>query len=181
MGALPYTADSTANELIGNDPFALLVGLLLHQQVPTEWAFAGPARISERVDEFGAASISEMDVADLIAAFSKTPAVHRFPAAMAKRVYELSRHLVDHYDGDAATIWSDVDEATALRKRIEALPGFGTYKARILIGILGANFDVTPSGWEDQRPDWPSVADVVTFEDVAGIRDRKAAWKARQQ
>ena len=181
MPALPYTADSAANALLGEDPFALLVGLLLHQQVPTEWAFGGPARIADRLGGLDLSAIAAMSPDDLATVFSETPAVHRFPAAMAKRVHALSQALLDEYDGDASKLWSDVASAAELRKRIEALPGFGTYKARILIGILANNFGVRPEGWNDERASWPSVADVTKFEDVAAIKERKAAWKASQK
>lgn len=181
MAALPYTADAAANELIGRDPFALLVGLLLHQQVPTEWAFGGPARIAERLGGLDVAAIAAMAPDDLANVFSKTPAVHRFPAAMAKRVHALSRALLDEHNGEASNLWNDITSAAELRKRIEALPGFGTYKARILIGILANNFLVRPEGWEEERADWPSIADVTRFEDISALRERKAAWKATQK
>lgn len=159
----------------------MLVGLLLHQQVPTEWAFGGPARIAERLGGLEVGAIAAMSPDALATVFSQTPAVHRFPAAMAKRVHALSQTLVDEYNGDAAHVWGDVSSAAELRKRIEAVPGFGTYKARILIGILANNFGVRPDGWESERADWPSVADVTKFEDVAALKARKAEWKANQK
>lgn len=113
--------------------------------------------------------------------FPKLPQFTGSPRPWRNAVHALSQALLDEYRADASDLWTGVSTAAELRKRIEALPGFGTYKARILIGILGNNFGVRPKGWEDERANWPSVADVTKYEDVAALKERKAAWKATQK
>ena len=175
---LHYTDEPEANALLATDPFALLVGLTIYQQVPTQKAFMGPYVLADRLGgTIDAATIATMDPDELEAVFRGPPAIHRFPANMAKRVQAVAGHVVEVYGGDAAGVWSDVDTADELMKRLTAIPGFGDYKARLTVGVLAENFDVRPDGYEDLMPDWPSVVDVKSPEDLAALSDRKKAWK----
>lgn len=175
---LHYTTDSEANALLSRDPFALLVGLAIYQQVPTQKAFMGPHVLAERLGgTMDPGAIASMDPGELEAVFREPPAIHRFPANMAKRVQAVAGHIVDEYGGDASAVWKDVATADALMDRLTAIPGFGDYKARLTLGVLAANFDVRPDGYEALMPDWPSVVDVRTPADLAELSDRKKAWK----
>ncbi|HLM64334.1 MAG TPA: HhH-GPD-type base excision DNA repair protein [Acidimicrobiales bacterium] len=177
--SLPVTGDAEANQLLVDEPLALLIGMLLDQQVPMEWAFAGPLRLSKRLDgRLDAAHIAALDPAELEAAFKGPPAVHRFPGSMAKRVQALCQVLVDDYGGDAAAVWTGVATGDELLARIEALPGFGVEKSKIFTALLAKRFGVTPEGWEkatapfsDDQP--RSVADIGTAEQLDQVR----AWK----
>ena len=181
MPEIYFTTEPAANELIADDAFALVIGLAIYQQIPTEKAFAGPYALKERLGgTLDAAAVASMDPEALEAAFKETPAIHRFPANMAKRVQAVAQHIVDEYSGDAAAIWDDADDASDLLKRLKAVPGFGDYKARLSLGVLANQFGVKPTGYEKHMPDWPSVADIVKPEDLAELKDRKKAWKARQ-
>jgi uncharacterized HhH-GPD family protein len=177
--ALEYTGIPEANRLLAEEPLALLIGMLLYQQIPVEKAFTGPYVLKERLGgTLDAAAIAAMDPDDLAAAFKERPALHRFPAAMAGRVQALCADLVDGYGGDAAALWAEARSGSDLVERVAGLSGFGEYKARILIGVLGRRFGVRPRGWKDHVPDWPSIVDVASFEDVAVLKERKKAWKA---
>jgi len=174
-----FTKDTQANALLGTDPFALLVGLSIYQQVPTEKAFAGPYVLKQRLGGvLDAASVASTDPETLDAAFCEVPAIHRFPSNMAKRVQAVSQFLVDEYDGDAAAVWSGVGSADVLMKRLEAIPGFGEYKARLAIGVLARHYGVKPRGYTKYLPDWPSIVDIKTPDDLGDLRARKKAWKA---
>jgi len=175
------TGDPEADAFVASDPLALLIGTLLDQQISIELAFRGPLRLSQRVDGFDAATIAALDPDDLAAAFSTKPALHRFPAAMARRTQALCQHLVDEHRG-SADLWSDGPTATALHARINALPGFGEEKTRILLAVLGKRFGVRPRGWKrhagafaDDQP--RSVADMDS--DAGRVRVRE--WKKRQR
>ena len=182
-GTLAVTGDPVADALVRDDPFALLLGMMLDQQVPMEWAFKGPARLAERLgDRFSAGAIAAMDPDELEAAFKAKPALHRFPGSMAKRCGELARHLVEHYDGDAGAIWADAASGKALYDRLRALPGYGDEKAKIFVAILAKRFDVAPRGWKavagpfaDSEP--RSVADIDGPDALAEVR----AWKKQQK
>lgn len=175
---LHYTTDPEANALLANDPFALLVGLTIYQQVPTQKAFMGPYVLAERLGgTMDPEAIASMDPGALEAVFRETPAIHRFPANMAKRVQAVASHIVDEYGGDASAVWRNVDSADDLMGRLTAIPGFGDYKARLTLGVLAENFDVRPEGYEALMPDWPSVVDVKSPSDLAELSDRKKAWK----
>ena len=179
---LPVTGDPKADKLLVTDPFALLVGMLLDQQVPMEWAFRGPSTLRERLGTLDARAIAAMSSEDVEAVFRQKPALHRYPASMAKRTYALATHVVDEYDGDAAAIWRGVDDPAVLFDRLRKLPGFGEEKAKIFLAILGKRLGVAPPGWEElARPfgdDNPrSVADIDSPEALLRVR----AWKQEQK
>lgn len=176
------TGDPAADAFVVDEPLALLIGTLLDQQISIELAFRGPLRLAERLDRFDAAFIAELDPEELAAAFSFTPALHRFPAAMARRTQELCRHLVDEHNG-SATLWADQPTATVLQRRITALPGYGEEKTMILMAVLGKRFRVRPRGWKrfagpfaDDQP--RSVADMHSDEGRAAVRSWKKAQRA---
>ena len=178
---LPYTDDPAANALLADDPFALLIGIVLYQQVPIETAFAGPSRMRNRIGGLDPQLIAEMDPEALEAAFKEKPAVHRFPGNMAKRVQAVAAHIATEYDGDTAAIWSDVDNADDLMRRLKGLPGFGEYKARIYLAVLAQRFAVRPDGWEAYLPDWPNISEIDAPAARADLKERKKAWKAAQK
>lgn len=183
--ALHITGDTAADELLTNNPLALLVGMLLDQQVPMETAFAGPLKIEQRTGAVDAAAIAGMDPEELLAAFKETPAVHRFPGSMATRVQTLCQTLVDDWDGDAEALWTkgDPDGAEVLR-RLKKLPGFGDQKAKIFLALLGKQYGFTGAGWREAAGDYGdegslrSVADIVSPESLAKVRAHKKAMKA---
>lgn len=178
MADIYFTDEPAANRLLAEDPFALLVGMVLYQQVPVEKAFAGPYELRERLGgALDPLSIAEMDPADLEGVFKERPALHRFPANMAKRTQSVARHLVDEHGGDAAALWDDAPDAATVLRRLQALPGFGEYKARVTLGVLANHFGIRPPGYEELVPDWPSIADVEAPEDLADLKARKKAWK----
>jgi uncharacterized HhH-GPD family protein len=181
--ALHFTADPEANRLLADEPLATLLGMLLDQQVTMEWAFGAPLLLKRRlgVDQLDAAAIAAMDPTLLEAVFRDKPALHRYPASMAKRTHDLCRHLVDNYDGNPEALWCDVSTGEELLARVQALPGFGKDKSRIFVGLLGKRLGVRPPGWEVVAADWASIADVDTFERVGEIRDQKRAAKAAKK
>jgi len=178
---LPYTDDAAANALLADDPFALLVGIVLYQQVPIETAFAGPSRVRDRIGGLDPERIAQMDPEALEAAFKEKPAIHRFPGNMAKRVRAVAAYVTTEYDGDPSAIWADVDSADDLMRRLKKLPGFGEYKARIYLAVLAQRFGVRPDGWEVYLPDWPNISEIDSPADRTDLRERKKAWKAAQK
>jgi uncharacterized HhH-GPD family protein len=181
---IPVTGDPDADRLLAENPLALLIGMLLDQQVPMEWAFKGPATLQTRLGGLNAARIADLPPDELDAVFRAKPAVHRFPSAMAKRTHAVARVIVDEYGGDAATIWRDVPTGAELFERLRALPGFGDEKAKIFLALLAKRLGVRPAGWEaaaapfsDSTP--RSVADIDSPETVARVRDWKRTQKAR--
>ena len=186
MAKLQLVQDPAADELLESNPFALLVGMLLDQQIPMEVAFAGPRKIAERMGGFDARDIAEYDPEAFIALVSERPAVHRFPGSMGKRVQDLARAIVQDYDGNAAALWTagDPDGREVLR-RLKALPGFGEQKAKIFLALLGKQYGVTPQGWREAAGDYGtagthmSVADVVDAGSLEKVRSYKKAAKAR--
>ena len=185
MAQLQLTQDPAADGLLSEDPFALLTGMLLDQQVPMETAFAGPRKIVERIGGIDPRVIADYDPEQFAAEFSKTPAVHRFPGSMAKRVQDLAREIVDRYDGNTSGLWTDgnPDGAEVLR-RLKALPGFGEQKAKIFLALLGKQYGVTPSGWRAAAGDYGkagthmSIADVVDKGSLDQVRAYKKKMKA---
>jgi len=180
-GTLSYTNDHAANVLLTDDPFALLIGIVLYQQVTIETAFVGPSRINSRLQGLDPQLIAAMDPEALEAVFKQKPAVHRFPGNMAKRVQAVAGHIAEQYDGDTSAIWSDVADANELLARLVAMPGFGDYKARIYLAVLAQRFGVRPEGWEAHMPDWPNISEIDTAEDREDLKERKKAWKASQK
>lgn len=181
-GQLPYTDDPAANALLEEDPFALLVGIVLYQQIPVETAFAGPSRLKERLGgDLDPSLVANLDPERLESIFKEKPAIHRFPGNMAKRVQAVAEFVATEYDGDTRNIWLDVDDAGELMARLKAMPGFGEYKARIYLAVLGQRFGVQPSGWETYLPDWPNISEIETPEDRADLKARKKEWKANQK
>ncbi|GAA4073109.1 HhH-GPD-type base excision DNA repair protein [Actinomadura miaoliensis] len=175
-----------ADELLGRSPLALLTGMLLDQQIPMEWAFAGPYTIARRMgaDDLDAHEIAACDPERFAALLSEKPAVHRYPGSMAKRVQQLCQYLVEHYDGDAEAIWRDVDTGKELFKRLNALPGYGKQKAQIFVALLGKRFGVRPEGWREaagaygEEGSYRSVADITGPESLVKVREFKQQMKA---
>jgi uncharacterized HhH-GPD family protein len=179
---LHFTPDPEANRLLASEPLALLVGMLLDQQVTMEAAFRAPLLLQERLGgRLDAAAIAATAPEELEAVFRQRPALHRFPASMAKRTQALCRHLVDHHGGRAEQVWAGVASGRELLARVQALPGYGADKARIFVGVLGKRLGVCPPGWEEVAADWASIADVDTFERVGEIREKKRAAKAAKR
>jgi uncharacterized HhH-GPD family protein len=176
--ALHFTEDADANRLLAADPLALLIGMLLDQQFPMERAFLSPHLLEERLGgSLDPEAIAGMDEEALVEVFRGPPALHRYPGSMAKRTAALCAHLLAEYDGDAAQVWEGAADGDDLYHRLRALPGFGESKARIFVGVLGKRLGAGPPGWEGVAADWPSIADVASFEDVADLRERKRAMK----
>jgi uncharacterized HhH-GPD family protein len=184
MSRFPITGDAEADALLDEDPLALMLGMMLDQQVPMEWAFTGPYTLKGRLDgQFDAATIATLPPDELEAAFKGPPAVHRYPGSMAKRAQALCQYLIDTYNGDASAVWQGVESGDELVKRVEQLPGFGKEKARIFSALLAKRAGVTPDGWEEATSpfsdDEPrSVADIDSAETLAQVRAWKKAKKA---
>jgi len=185
MARLQLTSDPVADSLLSEDPFALLVGMLLDQQIAMEVAFAGPRKIADRVDGFDARSIAEADPDAFAAVCAQTPAVHRFPGSMAKRIQELARAIVDCYDGNTAGLWTDGEpDGPEVLRRLKALPGFGEQKSKIFLALLGKQYGVTPRGWRAAAGDYGrdgthmSIADVVDKGSLEQVRAYKKKMKA---
>ena len=181
--ALHFTADPEANRLLAAEPLAALLGMLLDQQVTMEWAFGAPLLLKQRLgaEHLEAGAIAAMDPEALELVFRDKPALHRYPASMAKRAHDLCGHIVERYDGRTEAIWADATSGEELLARVQALPGFGKDKSRIFVGMLGKRLGVRPAGWEQVAADWPSIADVDSFERVAEIREKKRAAKAAKR
>jgi uncharacterized HhH-GPD family protein len=176
------TKDPEANALVADEPLAFLIGLVLHQQIPTEKAFHSPLDLRQRLGkDLDVTDIAAMDPDQLEQVFKEKPALHRFPASMAKRVQGVCDHIAENYNGSVRALWDGLRDADDLMDRLLAIPGFGEYKARIYIGVLGRRFGVQPSGWESLAPTWPSIADVGSLEDLADLSVRKKAWKESER
>ncbi|MFH8757406.1 HhH-GPD-type base excision DNA repair protein [Streptomyces atroolivaceus] len=175
-----------ADELLGRSPLAALVGMLLDQQVPMEWAFTGPLTLARRMgaDDLDAGEIAAYDPEAFTGLFTEKPALHRYPGSMAKRVQQLCRYLVTEYGGQADAVWKDAATGSDLLKRLNALPGFGTQKAQIFLALLGKQFDVRPPGWWEaagaygEEGSHRSVADITGPESLAEVRAYKQQAKA---
>ena len=182
---MPVTTNDEANALLVQDPLALLIGMLLDQQVPMEWAFLGPYTLRDRLGgSLDAAAIAAMDPADLEEVFKAKPAMHRYPGSMAKRTHALCQFLVERYDGDAGKVWRNVRSGDELYRRLRELPGYGEEKAKIFLAILAKRLGKAPAGWEEAAApfsdDQPrSVADVSSAETLLQVRDFKKMMKAK--
>lgn len=177
-----------ADKLLSENPFALLVGMLLDQQVPMETAFAGPKKIADRMGGLDAAEIADYDPDKFAALCSERPAIHRFPGSMAKRIQTLAQIVVDRYDGDAAALWTAGDPGgPELLRRLKDLPGFGEQKARIFLGLLGKQYAVTPKGWRAAAGEFGkagthlSVADIADARSLEKVRSYKKEMKAAKK
>jgi uncharacterized HhH-GPD family protein len=181
---LRLTGDEQADRLLSENPFALLVGMLLDQQIAMEVAFLGPARLAERLDgPLDPATVAATDPEALEALFRTKPAIHRYPGSMAKRVQALAQHLVEHHGGDAAEVWEGAGSGRELQRRLRALPGFGEQKTRIFIALLGKQCGIRPDGWEQAagvyaEPGFRSIADVTDEGSLQQVRESKQAAKA---
>ncbi|GAA4319687.1 HhH-GPD-type base excision DNA repair protein [Actinomadura sp. NPDC048955] len=175
-----------ADELLGRSPLAALVGMLLDQQIPMEWAFSGPYTITRRLgsDDLDAHEIAAYDPERFAALLAEKPAVHRYPGSMAKRVQQLCQYLVDHYDGDAEKVWKGADSGKELYKRLNGLPGFGKQKAQIFLALLGKQYGIRPDGWREaagaygEEGSHRSVADITGPDSLARVRAFKQEMKA---
>jgi uncharacterized HhH-GPD family protein len=181
--AIHITGDEVADQVLTDDPFALLVGMMLDQQYPMEHAFRGPAKVLERFGTLDPARIAAADPEEFAALCATPPAIHRFPGSMAARLQELARLVSEDHDGDASRLWTQASDGRDLLKRIMALPGFGKQKAQIFVALLAKQLDVRPEGWETAVGDYAleghrSVADVVDEGSLQKVRDFKKQKKA---
>jgi uncharacterized HhH-GPD family protein len=170
---LHFTDSDEANALIASDPLALLIGFALDQQVSVQKAFQGPLALSERLGGLDAETLATTDLEPV---FRARPAIHRFPGAMARRVQELARYLEDHYDGDAARVWTDARDGDELRRNLSALPGFGEMKVKALGAVLAKRFGVEAA--RDLVPWHPTLGDVDSAQALADYQAAKRAHKA---
>ena len=179
---LPFTGNDEADRLLADDPNALLIGFVLDQQVPLQKAFSGPFELCKRIGTLDARKIAAMDPAALEDAFRTRPALHRFPANMARRTQELCVAIVRDYGGDAGRVWREAVSGRDLEARLLALPGIGEMKAKTLIAIIGKRLGVKPPGWDEVAPKHPTLGDVDSPQTLAayqaGKRAKKAAMRA---
>ena len=181
---LPFTGDPAADQLLGAEPLALLLGMLLDQQVPMERAFHSPFDLKERMGgRLDASAIAEADPEELAAAFAGPPALHRFPGSMAARTQALCQLLVERYGGDAAAVWESAADGSALLANLRELPGFGEQKARIFVALLAKRLGIRPPGWEEVAgvyggAGYRSVADIDGPDALLRVREHKRALKA---
>ena len=174
--ALYFTDSDEANRLIASEPLALLIGFAIDQQITVQQAFSGPLRLKERIGTLDARAIATMDPATLESAFRQTPAIHRFPRAMAERVQELCQVVVDEYDGHAERIWTEAADAADLRKRIGALPGYGKMKITGFGSVLALHFGVDAA--QALVPEHPCLGKINSPEDLVAYQSAKRAHKA---
>ena len=183
MAQLRIAQDPDADRVLSESPFALLVGMMLDQQFPMERAFAGPAKIVERLGTIDPAAVAAADPEEFKALCSTPPAIHRFPGSMAERVQTLARLVVEEYDGDAARLWDEAGSGKELMRRLTALPGFGKQKAQIFTALLGKQLGVRPEGWDTaagayaEAGSFRSVADVVDGDSLGKVRAHKQQVK----
>jgi uncharacterized HhH-GPD family protein len=182
---LHLTGDPGADKLLESDPLALLIGMLLDQQMPMETAFAGPKKLADRLDGLDVRRIAEANPDEFAATCATPPAVHRFPSSMAKRIQSLCRYLVEAYDGRADALWTDGDpDGPEVLRRLKALPGYGDQKARIFLALLGKQLGVQPPRWREaagaygEEGSRRSVADVVDQQTLDQVRAFKRQSKA---
>lgn len=183
--ALYLSGDPEADAFLSEDPLALLIGMVLDQQVPLERAFSSPRDLRDRLGgQLDVGAIAAIDPAELAEVFSRRPALHRFPASNAGRVQQLCQIIVSDYDGDAARVWEGASSGTELLRRVRALPGFGDQKAKIFVALLGKQLGVRPPGWQEVSKPFGdkgthySVADITSKESLLRVRAHKAEIKA---
>ncbi len=176
-----WTENPEANRLLESDPLALLIGLVLDQQIKMEKAFSGPLVLKERLGHLDVRRIAAMDPDKLVKVFRERPAIHRFPGSMANRVQALCRAVVQEYGGDAAAVWTDARDGDDLAARIKRLPGFGDMKVKITVAVLAKKFGVKPAGWEKHAASWHTVADVDSTESMAQAREIKRTMRSEKK
>jgi uncharacterized HhH-GPD family protein len=183
---IQLTQRAEADALLSRSPLALLIGMLLDQQVPMEWAFTGPHTLSERLGhEPTAEELAAFDPEEFTALLAGKPAIHRYPKAMAARIQQLASYLVEHYDGNPERVWADAADGQEVLKRLMALPGYGKQKAQIFLALLGKQLGVQPPGWREaagpygEQGSFRSVADVVDADSLGRVRATKQAAKAK--
>lgn len=183
MGTLYITGNPESDRLLNSNGTALLIGMLLDQQVPMEWAFNGAHTLKERLGHLDPKRIASMDPDEFLAVCLEKPAIHRFPKAMAQRIQGMCAIIAAEYRNKGENIWKDVDDATVLFERLRRLPGYGEEKAQIFVALLGKRFDITPNGWKkaagvfsDKNP--RTVADITSPETLLKVRAWKKAEKA---
>ncbi|MGH8774214.1 MAG: HhH-GPD-type base excision DNA repair protein [Jiangellaceae bacterium] len=182
---LRLAQDGHADALLARDPFALVVGMLLDQQIPMEWAFTGPVTLADRLglNSLDPATVAGHDPDAFVAVMSGPPAVHRYPKAMGARVQKLAAFVVERYDGDVSRLWTQAQSGADLKRRLAELPGYGEQKARIFVALLGKQLGVHPDGWREAAGPYGddgsrrSVADVVDAESLAEVRAYKREAK----
>lgn len=182
---LRLTGDAEADKLLSEDPFALLTGMLLDQQIAMEVAFNGPKKIADRMDGFSVTKIAEADLDEFVELCVQKPAIHRYGGSMARRVHALAEHIVDNYGGKTDRIWkTGKPDGAEVLKRLKALPGFGDQKARIFLALLGKQLGVKLDGWREaagaygEEGSRRSIADVTSAESLTEVREFKKAAKA---
>lgn len=185
-GTMFITGDAEADRLLNTDGTAALIGMLLDQQVPMEWAFIGPATLHARLGHLDASKIAAMDQDVFVAVCCEKPAIHRFPASMGRRIHDLCTALVDRFGGRGEGVWVGVTSGAELYDRLRTLPGYGDEKAKIFVAILGKRFDVRPLGWQEAAgkfgDDTPrSVADITDAASLGKVREWKKAAKAAKK
>ncbi|MBB2975740.1 putative HhH-GPD family protein [Microbacterium endophyticum] len=183
--SLHITDDAAADTLLSEDPLALLIGMLLDQQVAMETAFAGPLKIQERIGSVDAETIASYDPDDFVETFKVSPAVHRYPGSMAGRVQSLCSAIATGWNGDAAALWTRGEPTGAeVFKRLKALPGFGDQKAKIFLALLGKQCGFSGDGWREasapygEDGSYRSVADITSPEALGKVREHKREMKA---
>jgi len=185
-GTLYITGEKASDKLLNTNANALLLGMLLDQQVPMEWAFAGPSTLKARLGHLDPKKIAAMDVDEFVSICCEKPAIHRFPGSMGKRIHAVCEALVTDYKGNAANIWKGVDDAGEIYRRLRALPGYGDEKSKIFIAILAKTQGIEPQGWRQAAgkfgDDTPrSVADVHDEVSLGKVREWKKAQKAAKK
>jgi uncharacterized HhH-GPD family protein len=181
-----YMNGGEADELLNTNPFALLVAMLLDQQVSMEWAFRGPVTLNQRLGHLDPTRIAAMPVEEVVAVACEKPAVHRFPATMARRMHDLATFLTEHYGGDTRQLWATAPTGDELYRRLRELPGFGDEKAKIFLALLAKRHGVQPPGWEEAARPFAdhtprSVADIDGPESLARVRQWKQAQRAAKK
>lgn len=183
---LPFSGNTDADRLLEEDPLALLIGMVLDQQIPLEKAFHGPLILRERMGggPLDVRGIADADEESILAWFATPPALHRFPASMGRRVQEVCRHLVEVYDGRAADVWETASSGAELLARMKAMPGFGDQKAKIFVALLGKRLGVAPDGWAEAAGDYGEAGSFRSVADIDGpgalqqVRAFKKSMKA---